>query len=223
VSPILVRPVREQLEHDRIIRQLQTKYKRKFEVAINPGNAQTAPVGGPLPWFPDLVLQDARGKKVLGVVEVETIESVNHLEAMSEWVAFSRLRVLFHLYVPLSMFDVAKRLCQDMQVAVGEIWTYAPVGDQLRFSLGYRSPHAIEPRMRAPVAAAPRMRPTVPARGVKRPPAPPPRQAATKVAAKVPAKVAVKKAASPARKAVVRPAKSATRKRAVVSRALKRR
>jgi len=29
VSPILVRPVREQLEHDRIIRQLQTKFKRK--------------------------------------------------------------------------------------------------------------------------------------------------------------------------------------------------
>ena len=29
VSPILVRPVREQLEHDRIIRQLQAKCRRK--------------------------------------------------------------------------------------------------------------------------------------------------------------------------------------------------
>ena len=44
MSPILVRPVREQLEHDRVIRLLQAKYKRKFEVAINPGNEQTAPV-----------------------------------------------------------------------------------------------------------------------------------------------------------------------------------
>jgi hypothetical protein len=43
VSPILVRPVREQLEHDRIIRLLQAKYKRKFDVAINPGTEQTAP------------------------------------------------------------------------------------------------------------------------------------------------------------------------------------
>ena len=58
MSPILVRPVREQLEHDRVIRLLQAKYKRKFDVAINPGNEQTAPVGNPpLPWFPDLVLQ----------------------------------------------------------------------------------------------------------------------------------------------------------------------
>ena len=46
MSPILVRPVREQLEHDRVIRLLQAKYKRKFEVAINPGNEQSAPVGG---------------------------------------------------------------------------------------------------------------------------------------------------------------------------------
>ena len=57
LSPILVRPVREQLEHDRIIRLLQAKYKRKFEVGINPGNEQGAPVGtGPAVTFPDLVL-----------------------------------------------------------------------------------------------------------------------------------------------------------------------
>ena len=91
MSPILVRPVREQLEHDRVIRLLQAKYKRKFEVAINPGNEQTAPVGSPTsPWYPDLVLQSGeRSKKLLGVVEVETAESLNNLEAMSQWVTFS--------------------------------------------------------------------------------------------------------------------------------------
>ena len=70
MSPILVRPVREQLEHDRVIRLLQAKYKRKFEVAINPGHEQTMPVGnGPSPWFPDLVLQSQeRGRKLQGVV-----------------------------------------------------------------------------------------------------------------------------------------------------------
>ncbi len=40
MSPILVRPVREQLEHDRLIRHLQQKYKRKFEVAVNIGDEQ---------------------------------------------------------------------------------------------------------------------------------------------------------------------------------------
>jgi hypothetical protein len=155
VSPILVRPVREQLEHDRIIRLLQAKYKRKFDVAINPGNEQTAPVGGPPPWFPDLVLQSERGRKLLGVVEVETAESVNHLEAMSQWAAFSRLRTPFHLYVPVSMIDVARRLVQDMQIPVSEIWAYHVLGDQLRFTLVQKS---AQPELKgtkpAPVARA---------------------------------------------------------------------
>ena len=67
LSPILVRPVREQLEHDRVIRLLQAKYKRKFEVAINPGNEQTAPVGpAAAPWYPDLVLQSRRANHEAG-------------------------------------------------------------------------------------------------------------------------------------------------------------
>src|SRR5689334_8855478 len=155
VSPILVRPVREQLEHDRIIRLLQAKYKRKFDVAINPGSEQTAPVGGPPPWYPDLVLQGDRGRKILGVVEVETAESVNHLEAMSQWAAFSRLRTAFHLYVPVSMIDVARRLCQDMQIPVTEIWAYHVIGDQLRFTLVQK---AAEPELKA-IKAVPVPRP----------------------------------------------------------------
>ncbi len=43
MSPILVRPVREQLEHDRIIRLLQTKHRRKYEAGINPGAEQNVP------------------------------------------------------------------------------------------------------------------------------------------------------------------------------------
>ena len=69
MSPIFVRPVREQLEHDRLIRHLQTKYKRKLEVAINVGDEQVAPVKiGALTLFPDLVLTS--GKKLAGLVEV---------------------------------------------------------------------------------------------------------------------------------------------------------
>ena len=141
MSPILLRPVREQLEHDRVIRLLQAKYKRKFEVGINPGNDQTVPVTvGQTPWFADLVLQSAeRGRKLLGVVEVETAESVNKVEAMSQWVTFARLRGLFHLYVPASMIDVAKQLCVELQIPVDEIWAYTALGDQMRFTLVQRS------------------------------------------------------------------------------------
>jgi hypothetical protein len=158
LSPILVRPVREQLEHDRVIRLLQAKYKRKFDVAINPGNEQTAPVGsGTSPWYPDLVLQE-RGRKLVGVVEVETAESVNNLEAMSQWVAFGKLRAQFHLYVPASAIDSTRRLCVDLGISVAEIWAYHSIGDQLRFTLVQKTGPGLpkgSPEPRSSAAKAP--------------------------------------------------------------------
>ena len=57
MSPIYTRPIREQAEHDRVIRQLQARYKRKHEVAINPGAERNqAVMVGDLECFPDLVL-----------------------------------------------------------------------------------------------------------------------------------------------------------------------
>ncbi len=136
MSPIFVRPVREQLEHDRLVRYLHAKYKRKFEVAVNTGDEQTAPVKiGVGTFFPDLVLTADR--KIAGLVEVETGESVNNLEALAQWVHFARARVPFHLYVPVPAYDAARRLCEARQVRVTEIWTYraAPDGfDLVRIS-----------------------------------------------------------------------------------------
>src|SRR5512135_1662148 len=117
VSPILVRPVREQLEHDRIIRLLQAKCRRRYDVGINPGAEQNAPVGaGSSAMYPDVVLSSLeRGRRLQAIVEVETGESVNHLEAMAQWAHFGRLRTAFHLYVPAGMVDVARRLCEHNQ------------------------------------------------------------------------------------------------------------
>jgi hypothetical protein len=186
-----LRPVREQLEHDRVIRLLQAKYKRKFDVAINPGNEQGTPVMvGQSPWYPDLVLQSGeRSRKVLGVVEVETAESVNKVEAMSQWATFGRLRGAFHLYVPTSMIDVARQLCGDLQILVGEVWAYTTIGDQVRFTLVQRTPrpgddkaHAPAPRTAPRRAAAERVRPGRPAaaRAPRRAPAAGARRAAGK-------------------------------------------
>jgi hypothetical protein len=101
VSPILTRPVREQLEHDRVIRELQAKYKRKFEAIINPGLEQNQSITVEnLVVFPDLLLFAEGGKRLLGTVEVETGESVNAIEARAEWGVYSKLKVPLHLYVP---------------------------------------------------------------------------------------------------------------------------
>ncbi len=155
MSPILVRPVREQLEHDRIIRLLQTKSRRRYEAGMNPGAEQNVAVRtGTTALYPDLVLSSqGRGKRVEAVVEVETGESVNHLEALAQWARFAKLRGGFHLYVPSTMVEVARRLCEDNQIAVTEIWSYHGVGEDVRFTLVQRSREAVEPRRPAPVGA----------------------------------------------------------------------
>jgi hypothetical protein len=156
VSPILVRPVREQLEHDRVIRLLLVKLKRRHDVVMNIGEDQTVPVRiGQVQIFPDLVLTSTeRGHKLMGTVEVETAESVNHLEAMAQWAHLGRARAPFHLYVPAGSVDIARRLAAENQVNVAEIWSYHTIGDQTRFTMVHRAPTP-EPR-RAPAEKAPR-------------------------------------------------------------------
>jgi hypothetical protein len=154
VSPILVRPVREQLEHDRLIRHLQLKYKRKFEVALNVGDEQVAPVKiGALTLFPDLVL--TTGRKLAGVVEVESGESVNNLEAMYQWVHFSRARVPFHLYVPVAAYETARRLSEANRTQIGEVWTYRPAADGFDLVRMSSDPSAAKMRLRPFASAKP--------------------------------------------------------------------
>jgi hypothetical protein len=141
VSPILVRPVREQLEHDRVIRLLQVRLKRRGDIVANIGEDQTVPVKiGQMVIFPDLVLTSAdRGRKLTGTVEVETSESVNHLEARAQWAHLGRARAPFHLYVPAGSVEMARRLAAENDVNVSEIWSYHTIGDQTRFTLVHRA------------------------------------------------------------------------------------
>jgi len=160
LSPIFVRPVREQLEHDRLIRFLQAKFKRKYDVAINMGEERTTPVkSGTATAFPDLVLMT--GRKIAGVIEVETGESVNNLEAMAQWVPMGRSRVPFQLYVPVTSHDVARRLCESNQVDVAEFWTYRPTAEgfdlvRLFHAAAPASPAQVRSAARAATAAAAR-------------------------------------------------------------------
>ena len=158
--PIFVRPVREQLEHDRLIRFLQAKYKRKLDAAINVGDERVVPVKiGTGTFFPDLVL--TAGKKLAGVVEVETGESVNNLEALAQWVHFSKARVPFHLYVPVPGYDAARRLCEANGARPAEIWTYRPTNDGFDLvRIHHDASVAVAPKRptppKAPAPAAPK-------------------------------------------------------------------
>jgi hypothetical protein len=120
-----------------------------------------------------LLMSQERGHKLQAIVEVETGESVNHLEALAQWAHFARTRAAFHLYVPSGMVDVARRLSDDNQIHVGEIWSYHVVGDQPRFTLVHRSREAppAPPRPKPAPAAAPPAKPAAakPARPAKKP------------------------------------------------------
>jgi hypothetical protein len=195
LSPILVRPVREQLEHDRLIRLLHTKFRRKFDVGMNPGVEQNAPVGtGPTALYPDLVLSSPdRGHRLQAVVEVETGESVNHLEALAQWAHYAKTRAPFHLYVPASMVDVARRLCEDNQIHVAEIWSYHIVGDEPRFTMVFRNKEAapLPPRPKpAPKLVAPPKKAAEPAKKPAKPAKAKPAKAAS---ARKPVKAVKKK------------------------------
>ena len=196
MSPILTRPVREQLEHDRVIRQLQARYKRKNDVVINPGNEQNQSITvGELVVFPDLLLLADGGRRLLGTVEVETGESVNAIEARAEWGVYSKLKVPLHLYVPPSCVDAVKRICAEYQIMVSELWTYTTSFDQVRFSMVHRAPDA--PVVRVPAVS--KAKPAAATPSLKSKPAP---KAKPKVAAKFKpaAKAKAKPKAKPAAK-----------------------
>ena len=201
-----MRPVREQLEHDRVIRLLQAKLKRKHEVATNIGEEQTVPVRiGQVQIFPDLVLTSAEGgRKLLGTVEVETAESVNHLEAMAQWAHLGRARAPFHLYVPAGCVDIARRLASENGVNVAEIWSFHTIGDQTRFTLVHRAP-ANDTRRTAeaakPAARTAAPKPAAKPAARKRVPPPPARRAAAKGAPQTARSGRSRTAAKPSRPA----------------------
>jgi hypothetical protein len=214
VTPILVRPVREQLEHDRVIRLLQQRWRRKYAVGINQGSETTVFIThGQMVMYPDVVLAPlGKPNKPEIIVEVETGESVNNLEALAEWVRMAQAKADFHLYIPTGSVDPARRLCTEHKIPVAEIWSYYPVGDQMRFNLVYKAPpqarSARRPAAATPAAATakkPAAVKTAPARpsssnGAARKAAPARRPAKPVTAKPAVKKVAAKKAAKPAPK-----------------------
>jgi hypothetical protein len=95
----------------------------------------------PAPFFPDLVL--LTGGKIAGLIEVETGESTNNLEALAQWQHFGRARVPFSLYVPVPSFDAAQRFCSAYQINVAEIWTYRSLYDGFDLVRMVNNPSAV--------------------------------------------------------------------------------
>jgi hypothetical protein len=97
------------------------------------------------------------------------------------------------------MVEVARRLTEDNQIHVAEIWSYHVVGDEPRFTLVHRN--------REPISAQAKARP-MPKAAVETPVV----KSVPTLTAKPVVKAAAKPAAKPSAKA--KPAKAATRSKA---------
>jgi hypothetical protein len=148
--------VREQLEHDRVIRELQSRWRRKNTVLINQGAEQAASITvGEMVLYPDLILTSPGARRPEIIVEVETAESVNNLEAMAEWVRLAHAKAEFHLYVPAGSVEGALRLCHAHNVPFAEICSYHAIGDQIRWVTVHKAlPPKRAPRREPPAPAA---------------------------------------------------------------------
>ena len=195
-----------------MIRLVQTRLRRRFVVGVNLEEEREA-IGvrsGTDLVYPDLVLTSTTGARRLhGVAEIETAESVNRLEAMAEWVHFGKVRGAFYLYVPAGATDVTLQLCEEYGIAITEIWSYLAVGDQMRFTMTYRSARAA--RQAVLSSNAKTVKRTLPTRKRKTTPAKRTTKSATRTT-KSATRTAkpVKRAAKPAKRAA-KPAKRAAK------------
>ena len=142
MSPILVRPVREQLEHDRVIRLLQVKLKRKHEVIANIGEDQSTSIKiGPAADLSRPRPDDRRsGPETDGNGRSGDLGIGQPPRgAVAVGPSRPRARAVSSLRSAGSV-DIARRLAAENHVNVTEIWSFHTIGDQTHFRLVQRTP-----------------------------------------------------------------------------------
>ena len=142
VSPILVRPVREQLEHDRVIRLLQVRAEAQLRsVSEHRRGSEVPGPHRPVMIYPDLVLHAGdRGPKLQWErSKWRPAESVNHLEAMAQWAHFwaAPARRSTCMCRRFGRHRASARRRKPGERG-GNLELSTTIGDQTRFTLAYR-------------------------------------------------------------------------------------
>ena len=129
MTPILVRPVREQLEHDRVIRLLQQRWRRKYAVGINQGSETAASVAAGRDRSCTRTSSWRRSASPTSPRSSSRSRPASRSTTSRRWPSgcgWAQLKAEFHLYVPTGSVDPARRLCSEHNIPVAEIWTYPP-------------------------------------------------------------------------------------------------
>lgn len=101
--------------HDRVIQVAADNLKNsgRFQVYVNPGSQKNTRIGN---LYPDIILTPATTNNVQFIIEVETSNSVNANEALSQWQAYSNLGGAFYLLIPKESRTLAENICRQYNI-----------------------------------------------------------------------------------------------------------
>ena len=109
--------------HDKVIEVAAENLRQtnNYLVYTNPGTQHNTRIGN---LYPDLILTPLNSNNVQFIIEVETADSVNANEALSQWKAYSNLGGIFYLIVPQESRILAENIFRQygIQVKFGT-WT----------------------------------------------------------------------------------------------------
>lgn len=97
-----------QNEHDSVIQAAYNNLdKTDHTVYTNPNQQKNTSINGQ---YPDIIITPKNDNTVKFVIEVETAESVNNVEA-AQWKSYSQLGGTFYLLVPQLSRNAAEQIC----------------------------------------------------------------------------------------------------------------
>lgn len=104
--------------HDRVIQTAVNRLdKINHDVYSNPGSYKKISIGDN---YPDIIITRKGDTTVQYIIEVETSETVNIAEAITQWKKYANdIRTSFYLLVPLPQKNLAVSLCKQIGITVG--------------------------------------------------------------------------------------------------------
>jgi hypothetical protein len=102
--------------HDNVIKRAAEQLdKTNHDVLTNPNNEKNVWIGNN---YPDIVLVKKGTTTVDFIIEVETADSVNIVEATNQWKKYAtEIKASFYLLVPISHKGMAIGLCKQVGIS----------------------------------------------------------------------------------------------------------
>ena len=110
-----IRDYNKQNIHDRVIQVAADSLREtnSYIVYINPGTQHNTRIGD---LYPDIILTPTNSNNVQFIIEVETSDSVNANEALTQWRAYSNLGGTFYLLIPQESRILAENICRQYNI-----------------------------------------------------------------------------------------------------------